>query len=149
VDADGGVLHCGEAWHPPALTLPQFEATSRGTTFTRGAGLPGRVWASGEPAWVSDVVADSNFPRAAVAGQEGLHGAFALPLLIRGTVVGVMEFFSREAREPDEELLGMLRRIGAQVGQFMEQKGRRNWIDSSRCRWTCCAWRDSTAISSV
>ena len=122
VDTDGGVLHCVETWHPPALTLPQFEATSRGMTFTRGAGLPGRVWASGEPAWVPDVVADSNFPRAAIAGHEGLHGAFALPLLIRGTVVGVMEFFSREVREPDEELLGMLRRVGAQVGQFIERK---------------------------
>jgi PAS domain S-box-containing protein len=129
VDADGGVLHCVETWHPPALTLPQFEATSRGTTFTRGAGLPGRVWASGEPAWVPDVVADSNFPRAAVAGQEGLHGAFALPLLIRGTVVGVMEFFSCEVREPDDELLGMLTRVGAQVGQFMERKRAEEELD--------------------
>ena len=68
VDADSGVLHCVETWHLPTLTLPQFEAASRGTTFTRGVGLPGRVWASGEPAWVPDVVADANFPRAAVAG---------------------------------------------------------------------------------
>ena len=29
VDADGGVLHCVETWHLPALTVPQFEAASR------------------------------------------------------------------------------------------------------------------------
>ena len=87
------------------------------------------MWASGEPAWVPDVVADSNFPRAAVAVEEGLHGAFALPLLIRGTVVGVMEFFSREIREPDEELLRMLTRVGAQVGQFMERKRAEEELD--------------------
>jgi PAS domain S-box-containing protein len=129
VDADSGVLNCVDTWHQPAVTVTQFEAASRNTAFTRGVGLPGRVWASGEPAWVPDVVADPNFPRAAVALEEGLHGAFALPLLIRGTVVGVMEFFSREIREPDEELLRMLARVGAQVGQFMERKRAEEELD--------------------
>jgi GAF domain-containing protein len=58
VDADGGVLNCVETWHLPTVTVTQFEAASRRTAFTRGVGLPGRVWASGEPAWVPDVVAD-------------------------------------------------------------------------------------------
>ena len=122
VDADGGVLNCVDTWHQPTVTVTQFEAATRNTAFTKGVGLPGRVWASGEPVWVPDVVADSNFPRAAVAQEEGLHGAFALPLLLQETVVGVMEFFSREIREPDEDLLRMLSRVGAQVGQFRERK---------------------------
>lgn len=129
VDADGGILHCVDTWHVPALRLPRFEAASRSTTFARGVGLPGRVWASGEPAWIHDVVADSNFPRAPIASEEGLHGAFALPLLIRGTVVGVMEFFSREIREPDADLLRMLTRVGTQVGQFMERKRAEEELD--------------------
>jgi PAS domain S-box-containing protein len=129
VDAGSGVLRCVETWHLPTLELTQFERTSRRTTFARGVGLPGRVWASGEPAWVPDVAADSNFPRATVAVEEGLHGAFALPLLIRGTVVGVMEFYSREIREPDDELLRMLTRVGAQVGQFMERRRAEEELD--------------------
>ncbi len=129
VDANSGVLRCVDTWHLPAVELPEFEATSRHTTFTRGVGLPGRVWASGEPAWVPDVVADSNFPRAEVARHEGLHGAFALPLLIRGDVVGVMEFFSREIREPDEYLLGMLTRVGAQIGLFIERRRAEEELD--------------------
>ena len=67
VDANSGILRCSESWHRPALELSEFEATSRRTTFTRGVGLPGRVWASGAPAWLPDVAADSNFPRPPVA----------------------------------------------------------------------------------
>jgi PAS domain S-box-containing protein len=129
VDAGNDVLYCVQTWHQPDLQLAQFDAASRRTTFTRGVGLPGRVWASGDPTWVPDVVADANFPRAPVARAEGLHGAFALPLLIRGTVVGVMEFFSREIREPDQELLQMLTGVGAQVGQFMERKRAEEELD--------------------
>jgi len=121
-DPRSGLLHCVNTWHLPTVDVPGFDAETRGMTFTEGVGLPGRVWSSGAPAWVPDVVADRNFPRAAVARREGLHAAFALPLLIQGQVVGVMEFFSREIREPDEDLLGMLTRVGAQIGQFMEHK---------------------------
>jgi PAS domain S-box-containing protein len=117
-----GVMHCVETWHPPTVSVPEFEAASRSTVFARGVGLPGRVWASGEPAWIPDVVGDSNFPRAAIARREGLHAAFALPILRQRQVVGVMEFFSREIREPDEGLLRMLTQVGVHIGQFMERK---------------------------
>jgi PAS domain S-box-containing protein len=122
VDAESGVLRCVETWQLPTVNVAEFDAASRSTSFPKGVGLPGRVWASGAPAWISDVVIDANFPRSAIASQEGLHSAFALPILIHGTVVGVMEFFSRTIREPDEYLLGMLGRVGGQIGQFMERK---------------------------
>jgi PAS domain S-box-containing protein len=122
VDVGGGVLRCAETWHAPTVSTPEFEAISRSTAFTKELGLPGRVWATGKPAWIHDVVDDGNFPRAAIARKEGLHAAFGLPILTSGSVVGVMEFFSHEIREPDQELLGMLTRVGAQIGQFMHRK---------------------------
>ena len=122
VDSGAGVIRCVQTWHLPSVSLPEFEGFSRRTVLARGVGLPGRVWASGEPAWIPDVVADANFPRAAIARHEGLHGAFALPILTNRQVVGVMEFFSREIREPDEGLLRMLTQVGAHIGQFMERK---------------------------
>ena len=122
VDVGSGVMHCVETWHLPTLSLVEFEAASRTTVFGPGEGLPGRVWESGEPAWIPDVGADPNFPRAAIARREGLHGAFGLPILTGHQVVGVMEFFSREIREPDEGLLRMLTKVGAHIGQFMERK---------------------------
>jgi PAS domain S-box-containing protein len=122
VDADANVLRCVDTWHLPTVTVPEFDAISRRTALARGVGLPGRVWASGEPAWIPDVVDDRNFPRASIATREQLHGAFALPILIDGRVVGVMEFFSREIREPDAELLRLLTAVGAQIGHFLERR---------------------------
>jgi two-component system, sensor histidine kinase and response regulator len=121
VDVDAGVLRCAEVWHPPAAPLPEFAAISRVTTFARAAGLPGRVWATGEPAWIPDIESDPNFPRRAIATREGLHAAFGFPVLLRGEVVSVMEFFSREIREPDAELLAMLTSVGSQIGLFVDR----------------------------
>src|SRR5262245_9954229 len=127
VDSDARVLRCLYAWHVPGAKLDEFEATSRATTFASGVGLPGRVWASGEPAWIPDVLADANFPRASAAGREGLHGAFGFPILLGGEIHGVLEFFSSEIREPEEELLRILSTIGGQIGHFLE----RRWADQA------------------
>ena len=98
-------------------------------TFARGIGLPGRVWASAEPSWIPDVVQDLNFPRAPVAAREGLHGALGFPILLRGDVVGVMEFFSREIRAPDADLLSMLTSIGNQIGLFVDRRRAQEELD--------------------
>jgi signal transduction histidine kinase/CheY-like chemotaxis protein len=92
------------------------------TVFTRGLGLPGRVLANGEPAWVLDVMQDANFPRAPFAAQANLHSAFAFPIRINEKVLGVMEFFSHEIRSPDDDLLQVFVTVGSQVAQFIERK---------------------------
>ncbi len=122
VDRLADRLRWTEAWHSPSAQFPEFEAISRATTFPRGVGLPGRVWANGQPAWIPDVVRDGNFPRAAVAAKEGLHAAFGFPILLGHEILGVIEFFSREIRQPDEDLLKLLTTIGSQVGQFTERR---------------------------
>src|SRR5262249_20669435 len=76
LDRTTNVLRCVECSHRPAAEVAEFEARSRQSAFSRGIGLPGRVWSSGKPAWIPDVTRDANFPRAAVAVQVGLHGAF-------------------------------------------------------------------------
>jgi PAS domain S-box-containing protein len=129
VDGTTGVLRCVETWRLPNVEFPDFNGVSRGTTFDAGVGLPGRVWASGQPAWIPDVLADPNFPRASIASREGLHGAFGFPIRSRGAVVGVMEFFSRSIREPDQELLAMLDRVGEQIGRFLERKRAEEELD--------------------
>ncbi len=101
---------------------PQFDAVCCERTFELGVGLPGRVWANREPAWICDVALDENFPRMPIAIAEGLHGAFAFPITFNEKFLGVMEFFSSEIRQPDEQLLAMFAGIGSQIGQFIERK---------------------------
>src|SRR5262249_41894549 len=89
--------------------------------FQRGVGLPGRIWAAGEPCWIHDVVEDPNFPRAALALEEGLHSAFGFPIRLGRQVLGVIEFFSHRIHQPDHDTLDMLAAIGSQIGQFIER----------------------------
>src|SRR4029077_20835729 len=122
VDREAEALRCVELWHKASIEVPEFERVSREFTFVPGLGLPGRVWSSLEPEYVPDVVLDENFPRGPIAEREGLHAAFGFPILLGGEVLGVIEFFSREIRQPDQELLNMLATIGSQIGQFIERK---------------------------
>ncbi len=115
-------LNCLESWHRPEVPTTEFEATSRRRTFGRGEGLPGHVWATGKPDWILDVVHDANFPRAAPAAREGLHGAFGCPIVVGAETLGVIEFFSQRIREPDADLLEMMATVAGQIGQFMDRR---------------------------
>ena len=129
VDHGHEVLRCADIWTAPGHRFDRFDAISREITFKRGVGLPGRVWATGEPAWIPDVVQDANFPRAPIASQEGLHAAFGFPVLLRGEVLSVMEFFSVEVRTPDDELLSMLSSVGNQIGLFFARRRAQDDLD--------------------
>jgi two-component system sensor histidine kinase/response regulator len=129
IDHEASVLRCAEIWSPSSVAFPEFDDASRSTEFPRGVGLPGRVWATGEPAWIPDVAQDTNFPRAAIAAREGLHAAFGFPVLLRGEVLNVMEFFSREIRPPDEDLLSMFGSVGNQIGLFMDRRRAQEELD--------------------
>src|SRR5262249_7504485 len=98
------------------------EQATRQATLSRGVGLPGRIWKTGEAAWISDVTQDVNFPRGSIAVECGLHGAFGFPICLGKRVLGVVEFFSRQIRKPEERLLEMFSAIGSQIGQFIERK---------------------------
>ena len=121
VDRAAGVLRCVEVWHKESTEAREFAAASHDRTFMPGIGLPGRVWSSRETAYIPDLAQDCNFPRALLAAREGLHSAFGFPILLGGEVVGVMDFFSREIRQPDQDLLDMMATIGSQIGQFIER----------------------------
>ena len=122
VDRKTNVLNCAEIWHKPSVKVPEFEALTRQITFLSGIGLPGSVYASKKPLWITNVVSDANFPRAPVAAKEGLYGAFGFPILLGNHVLSVIEFFSHEIQPPDEDLLRMMAAIGGQIGQFIERK---------------------------
>jgi PAS domain S-box-containing protein len=122
VDRDSDCLVCVDLWHSPDIEIGEFEEVSRSLRLEKGCGLPGRIWASGEAAWIPNAADDGNFPRLAVAREAGLHGAFGFPILIGNEVIGTVEFFNREIQQPDAELLRMMTSLGGQIGQFQERK---------------------------
>lgn len=115
-------LRCVAVWTADRTSAPAFVQFSKDTLFTRGMGLPGRVWAAGRPLWIDDVADDPNFPRATVARSAGLHGAFAFPITAEDEIMGVVEFFNHSVAAPDKDLLAMMAAIGGEIGQFIHHK---------------------------
>jgi len=121
LDKKEGVLRSVETWHIPTANVSEFSAVTRSRTFDRGIGLPGRVWDNADALWIEDVTKDTNFPRAPIASKEGVHSAFGFPILLGDEVLGVLEFFSHQIRQPDTKLLNLLTAVGSQIGQFIER----------------------------
>ena len=145
-------LRCVDTWHAPSVAFAEFEAVSAPSTFERAAsGCPGRVWRSGEPAWIPDVTRDTNFPRAdGRRAREGLHGAFGFPILLGGDRARRARVLQpRDPRSPTTCCSRCWPPIGSQIGQFSRAQARRGRArrPSSGCPATCCASPASTATS--
>ena len=98
-----------------------FKRVTEGTPLDVGQGLPGRVAASRQPAWITDVTEDINFPRAQ-AGPIEVRAAFAFPVVVDDTVVAVLEFFRPDAEEPDSHMLEVMSILAQQVGRVAERQ---------------------------
>jgi len=101
-----------------------FRDITEATSFEAGVGLPGRVLASGNPAWIMDVNLDDNFPRAQQAKNIGIKAGFGFPVRSGSEVMAVLEFFATKALEPNDQLLTTMDSIGTQLGRVIE---RRRW----------------------
>jgi PAS domain S-box-containing protein len=119
---DGTVLDCGSVWFCGNGELRHFRAASEASHFRPGVGLPGRVWESKQPAWIEDVRHDPNFPRTASAKAIGLKTAVGIPILTGGKVIAVIEFFMRESRSANEQLVKVIAAVAAQLGLVIERK---------------------------
>jgi signal transduction histidine kinase len=122
IDYKTRLLYCTATWCVPTSPFPAFEKSGWDVTFAPGKGLPGRVWESGKPAWVTNVAVDPNFLRAMLAERDGLRAGLGIPIRVDGEIIGAMTFFSRQQRQPDRELLRMLDTVGSQIGLFIERE---------------------------
>ncbi|MGH9035328.1 MAG: putative bifunctional diguanylate cyclase/phosphodiesterase [Acidimicrobiia bacterium] len=117
-----GMLVPTPLWHLEDDELSGFREATAETPLPLNIGLPGRVAASGRPAWVPDVTTDPNFPRAEAARQVGIRAALGFPVLLDGEVVAVLEFFTRERLDPDEPLLELATHLGTQLSRVVERR---------------------------
>ena len=121
-DPAEGVLRRREMW---CIDTPEIKAFSQAVVDrsvkpdASGAGLVRRTYAAAKPIWISDITQDTGLQRRELVARAGLHGAFAFPLIAANQVLGVMEFFHRDVREPDAMLIQIAESIGSQIGQFI------------------------------
>jgi PAS domain S-box-containing protein len=126
-------LHCPYTWNTSSLNeneaLKEFKHISVNRTFTKGTGLPGRVWDKLEPSWISDVIEDTNFPRAPFAERLGMKSGFGFPVFFKKQFLGVIEIFTRQHCQPDNPLIQMMTHLGGQIGQWVSLKRAEEHLD--------------------
>lgn len=115
-------LECVTTWHQAGAELQKFAQVTQETFLSARGGLPGRVIGSQKPAWIRNVQQDDNFARATAAAAANLKGAFAFPLCTEDRVNGVLELFSPETVEPDDDLLSLVEALGSQIGLFIHRR---------------------------
>ena len=123
VDGHDGALRLMDMWHADPDGHPAFERASREVRLAEGEGLPGRVWATGEMVWIEDLMSDPGFPRVEAARTNGLCTGVAFPAAAGGEILGVLEFFSREQRASDPEVLSLLPSVSGHVAGFVATRG--------------------------
>ncbi len=106
----------------PARFAP-FVATTAEMRTSRPDGMPSLVMASGKPEWrirPDSTGANAN-PRLNIAREAGLAAGCAFPIQVGTQVVGVLEFFTSDRREPDAALLETMGHVGTQLGRVVER----------------------------
>jgi diguanylate cyclase (GGDEF)-like protein/PAS domain S-box-containing protein len=119
--------------------VPEFDPADGEQWLRQGAEgsmvLLHRAWRERQPTWVVDIEQHRAFRRRESSRKFGLHSAFAFPIFAGGSVIGVVEFFSREVRQPDELLLKVTHAIGIQIGQFIQRKEAEQALQKSEERY--------------
>ena len=135
LDREAAVLRCDCLWHVPDIETAEFDTVSRERTARAREGRLGQVWRSASTSWIFDATTEPGFLRASAASRALLHGGVIFPILLDTEALGVVEFFSRAARERDAEQLATLSAIGSQIGQFIKRRSAEAALRASEERW--------------
>lgn len=146
---DGAHLEYVCGWHAGAPELEEFKVVSKGFAFPPGIGLPGRVWASRQPAWVRDLAVDPNSPRVPWATRARLRAGLAVPVTSGSEVLSVLEFFVREPRAEDERLVGIVSAVAAQLGTVVRRKRAEEELRQSEQRYRVMIETSNDAVVSI
>ena len=121
---DPDILDPMGIWHPGGddASYREFQQETGRTSFRRGEGMPGRILESGQPEWVSDLTVGKKPPLSRDLDSSGFRAYAGFPIMAGAQVVGVIEFFSDVPFAHNEELVGLLKPVGAQLGRVFERE---------------------------
>jgi PAS domain S-box-containing protein len=124
VNDDQTSIGCDQTWlaTDAGLAVREFALRSHDYRFACGEGLPGSVWHERHAIWLSDVIDRLNFPRLPWMQAARLHDGLAFPVIVDGTVNGVVELFTTGPLPRDPELLRLAESAGQRFGLFLQRR---------------------------
>ncbi len=125
-------LVASNIWHQANnLNLTEFKKITSKTIFQKGVGLPGRIWETQQPVWISDVSKDDNFQRAQQCKILQLHSATGFAIFIDDQILAVMEFFTNKKLKKDSKLLQTFSTLSTQLEQAWKKNLIKQKIEKS------------------
>lgn len=127
-DGRAGMLRSGRGIGASAQAVAISTAHSRHApaSIASRIAVVGHVFATGKPAYLTDMVATSTLstlPAAAAAAATGdRRGTFAFPVWGTTDLLGVVECLSATSAAPDAALLRKAASLGATIGRFIERQ---------------------------
>ena len=133
VDPDAERLRGFAVWRSPSVEAGDWETSLRGRSFLPAEGLPGRVWATGQPEWIASADASADFPSAARAA--GMQTVCMAPLVLGDRNSAVLEFYSRDIRPRDDAWFEMLATVNVHVEQTLQRKQMEQELDEAERKY--------------
>ncbi|CAM6004028.1 unnamed protein product [Sphagnum balticum] len=123
VDEATGKLEYVCASKRSSLDLSHFEEECQKFGRDGGCASYDNAFRENAPLWlVADDGEEESGHFSKAIRSLGFNTSFAVPLRREDACIGVIEFFSKDKRKPDLELMQMFDALGRQFGQFMERR---------------------------
>jgi len=119
-DRNDSQLIPSNIWHFADERYKELAITTADFVFSKGQGLPGRIWESDEPEWISILATDPNFPRGQLFAALGLNSGFGFPVG-RERLHAILEFFSTQTREPEHHLILAVKTVSELITRVVEK----------------------------
>ncbi|MFI7587078.1 GAF domain-containing protein [Spongisporangium articulatum] len=99
----------------------RFQKVTQEASFARGVGFAGRAWQRGELVFVEDLAEVTDCVRAPAARDAGVKSGVCFPVLVEGSVVGTMDFFTTWTMSLPDTRRAALEAVADLVGQALTQ----------------------------
>ncbi len=138
--AAGDALRSRATWSRDEERLRAFAGAAYERRIADGVGMSVKVWTSGEPIWIGDVV-ESPVVDGATAAAAGIRSALAAPLLIEGRMAGVLVIGFARPRSREGWLVEVVTGVLAQIDQVLAARQAVSRLRASEARFRAFADR--------
>jgi len=109
----------------------EFRRVTQSASFAEGVGLAGRAWKARDMVFVPDLGEVTDCVRAPAAQRAGVRSGVCLPLIVHGSVIGTMDFFSTEQIDLTDSRRDALRNTAFLVSQALQRIQETNRVASA------------------